>query len=435
MAASRPSLLFFSAIALALAACSVQTSDDGDKAHGLKKREKVRVRTALVEQREMVRTLSTTTVVESEHEIMIYPRASGQVTELRCEEGDRVKTGDVLAVLDRRATQALLEEAKIAVREAEDNVRKADLQRSESESRIAAAQIRLDQAERDFERNDKAGLVSAQALDNLRVARDTAKNEIDTLKLATQRSDVESKAARTALEKSKLALERAALDDSFMQVVAPFDGVIAKRTVKVGDSVSASAPLFVLTDTHNLRAVFYRPQRELTLFLAADKARNDGALSSTPPLEIRVVAEALPAVVFSGELQIVSPSIDPQSGSFRVTVKLGAPLSGPSDARLLPGMLVRLEVVTERHPSALVVPKRALRREGEQNLVFAVVEGKARKIEVTEGFTDDLYVEVNSATGALRPGMHVVVVGNRELEDGAEVIEDTTGIEADAKKD
>lgn len=433
MPVSRSSYALLLAALLSLTACSVEMKSDGDKPGALKKREKVRVRTALVEQREMVRTLSTTTVVESEHEIMIFPRASGQVIELRCEEGDRVTAGTVLAVLDRRTTTALLEEAKIAVREAEDNVRKADLQRSESESRIEAAQIRFDSAVRDFERNEKAALISAQALDNLRVARDSTKNELDTVKLATQRADVESKAARTALEKSKLALERATLDDSFMQVTAAFDGVIAKRTVKVGDSVSPSASMFVLTDTHNLRAVFYRPQRELALFLAADKAKNDGALAITSPLEIRVIAEALPDVVFAGELQIVSPSIDPQSGSFRVTVKLGPPLSGDSGAKLLPGMLVRLEVVTERHPAALVLPKRALRREGEQNLVFAVEDGKAKKIEVTEGFSDDLFVEVKGTVETLKPGLHVIVVGNRELEDGAEVIEDS--VESDPKKD
>ena len=112
-------------------------------------------------------------------------------------------------------------------------------------------------------------------------------------------------------------------------------------------------------------------------------------------------------------------------GSFRVTVRLGAPLQGPSDARLLPGMLVRLEIVTERHPGALVVPKRALRREGELNLLFLVRDGRARKLEVAEGFSDDASVEVLPKAGTtLEVGARVIVVGNRELEDGAEVQEE-----------
>lgn len=424
------------ALVLLVAACSFETGKPGDKPEGPKKREKTRVRTVQVEAREMVKTLSTTTVVESEREIKVFPRATGLVTEISCEEGDHVAAGAVLAVLDRRGTRALVEEAKVAVREADENVRKADIQKSEAEARIESAQLKLDQATRDFERNDKAGLISAQALDNLRVARDTARNELEMSNLAAQRADIEAKAARTAVEKSKLALERAELDDSYMRITAPFEGVIGVRAIKVGDSVGPAAHAFVLTDALHLRAVFHRPQRELGLFLAAEKQKSDGAIAGSNPLEIRVIAEALSDVVFRGELQRVSPSIDPQSGSFRVTVGLGAPIEGPKEARLLPGMLVRLEVVTDRHPNALVVPKRALRREGEQNHVFIVTEGKARKVEVLEGFSDDLDVEVTAENGELARGAQVVVVGNRELEDGGEVeVESQPNATPEPKKD
>lgn len=415
---------WWTGLLLVAVGCSVETKTSDAKENGPKKREATRVRTAAVESREMVRTLSTTTVVESEREIKLFPRAAGVVTELRCEEGDRVAAGAVLAVLDRRQTAALVEEARIAVREGEDNVKKSDIQKDEAQSRIQSARMKHEQAVRDYERNEKANLISAQALDGLRVARDTAQNEMESQVLASQRAEVEARAARTTLEKAKLALERAQLDDSYMEITAPFAGVIASRTAKVGDSVGPAASVFVLTDAANLRAVFYRPQRELSMFLNAARERAELA-PDVPALEIRVVPEALPGSVFHGALQLVSPSIDPQSGSFRVTVRLGAPLEGPADARLLPGMLVRLEIVTERHPGALVVPKRALRREGELNLLFLVRDGRARKLEVAEGFSDDASVEVLTKAGTkLEVGARVIVVGNRELEDGAEVQEE-----------
>jgi membrane fusion protein (multidrug efflux system) len=261
------------------------------------------------------------------------------------------------------------------------------------------------------------------------VLRDTAKNDYESAKLAAQRAEVEAKAARTTQEKSKLALERKELDDSYMEVTAPFEGVIASRSIKSGDSVGPGFVAFVLTDPHNLRAVFHRPQRELPLFLAASRARQeDGSSPAAPPLEIRALPEALPGVVFRADLLLVSPSIDPQSGSFRVTVHTGDPIEGAKDAKLLPGMLVRLEIITERHPGALVVPKRALRREGEQNFVFLLDAGKARRIEVSDSFSDDLSVEVHPAVeGALAAGMRVIVVGNRELEDAADVVEESAG--------
>ena len=92
--------------------------------------------------------------------------------------------------------------------------------------------------------------------------------------------------------------------------------------------------------------------------------------------------------------------------------------------RLLPGMLVRVEVVVERHPQALVVPKRALRREGEETLVYIMESGKARRIKVREGFADDEHVEVLPQGHEVPAGTRVIVVGNRELEDGADVVEE-----------
>src|SRR4029078_334326 len=111
-----------------------------------------------VEQREMKKTLSTTTVIESEHEVKLVPRTTGIVTEVRAEEGDRVTKHDVLAVLDRRLTRAMIEDAKVAVREAEDGVSKADIAKSEAQSRIVTAQIKYDQTVRDYKRNEKANL-------------------------------------------------------------------------------------------------------------------------------------------------------------------------------------------------------------------------------------------------------------------------------------
>ena len=96
---------------------------------------------------------------------------------------------------------------------------------------------------------------------------------------------------------------------------------------------------------------------------------------------------------------------------------------GDPGARLLPGMLIRIEIVTERHPRALVVPKRAIRREGDRSSIVVVRDNKAHSVIVSEGFTDDTSVEILPAESAeLAPGVPVVVVGNRDLEEGAEVL-------------
>lgn len=389
----------------------------------------MRVRTAPVEQREMVRTISTTTVVESENEIKLFPRAAGVVAEVRAEEGDRVEAGAVLAVLDRRSTLSAVEEARIALREAEDAVLRADVMKAEAEARVAQAKIKEAQAARDYVRNEKANLVSEQALDNLRMQRDTAASDRLALELGVERAALDAQASRTTRDKAKHALERMQLEDSYMQIVAPFAGVVATRSIRVGDAVSTAAPAFVLTDATRLRATVFRPQRELSLFTAAARA-HDGD-PAVEPLEIRATAEALPGRTFAGKLLLVSPSIDAQSGSFRVTVRF--PSDEVDGARLLPGMLVRIEIVTDRRKDALTVQKRALRREGEENLVFLVRDGAARRVRVAEGFSDDERVEIVALDGAVvAPGERAIVVGNRELEEGVDVVEDTTSAPASA---
>lgn len=409
---------------VALASSSLACSDTADAKtakkdeQGLKKREPARVRVAAVEQREMVSTISATTTVQSEKEVKILPRTSGVVVAMKVEEGDAVEEGAVLAELDARDKDAQLEEARVSVLEAEDAIKRNAIMEREAGAKVASAKLGYDQAVRDFDRNEKANLISQSALDGLRLARDTRQSDWESAKLAHERSQADAKASETTLQKARLALQTRELERTYTQITAPFSGVIAQRSIKFGDSVGTSTTAFVLTDAQNLRAILHRPQKELDLFAQAMKRKGDGASRA---LEIRARAEAMPGLAFKGEIQRVSPSIDSESGSFRVTIRLEPASIDAPEKKLLPGMLVRVEVVTDRHPDALVVPKRALRHEGEADLLFVARDGHARRVEVQEGFSEDLDVEVLPKQGELVAGDAVVVVGNRELEDGAEV--------------
>jgi len=411
-------------LCLALSACgSGSGSSKQPQAAELKKREAARVRVEPLVQREMVRTLESTTVVESEKQVALVPRTRGTLVELKVEEGDTVEAGAVLARMDPREAQAAVDSARVALREAQDSDARLVIMEREAAARVESSRLAMEQKLREYDRNAKAaGIISEQVLDQLRLSRDTAKSDHDSAKLADERAQADTRASKTMQEKAQLALERAQLDLSYTEIVAPFAGVVAQRNIKVGDQLGsmsqmAATQAFVLTDVQNLRAVFYRPQRELALFQPAGNLQ-DGLAA----IEIRGTAEALPGVEFRARIQLVSPSIDAQSGNFRVTVRLEPATEKDAAHKLLPGMLIKLSIVTDRHPEALVVPKRALRREGEANLIYVVRDGRARRVEVEEGYSSDEDVEILPRNGAvLAAGDLVVVVGNRELEDGAEV--------------
>jgi len=405
----------------------------------IQRRQAVRVRTAPIEQREMTRATTTTTTIESATEIDVFPRTTGVLVDLRVEEGDSVAADDVLAVLDQREAQVAVREAELSLKEARDGVAAMELAGEEASERLERAKLTWEQTVRDVERNEKADLVSKHDLDQLRLTRDQAYRDLQAARVAVDAATQNEKASHTTVEKAQVAVERQQLNLSFTEIVAPFDGIIARRTVKIGNSVSPSASAFVLTDPNDLRAVFSRPQRELPRYRRAstrvndDESRSDGAA-----VEIQVHAEAIPERVFAGYIQLVSPTIDPASGSFRITVGLDddPDQSAAGDApmgSLLPGMLVRLVIITDRHPNALVVPKRALQREGETNYIFVVRDDAAHRIDVREGFSGDDLVEIFAIDEAVEIGTAVIAVGNRDLEEG-DAVDPSEWIAADPDK-
>jgi membrane fusion protein, multidrug efflux system len=409
------SLALLLAASLSLVACSGgdETEAANETAGAVRLREPTRVRVELAQRREMVSALETTTNLESERRVSITPRIGGEVVAVLAEEGDVLEIGALLAKLDPRDAQVALQEARVAVDESAHAVERAAVTIREAEARIEGSRLAYDNAQAVYERNEGQNLISAQDLDQLELNRDTSRSEWEQAKLALETAQIDARTAATNLTKAELALERAELNVSFTELRAPFTGTIARRSVRVGDQLSVSEEAFVLIDLDDLRAEFYRPQRELALFTGHV---DDDGNPTTAALSVTVSAEALPGREFAGELVRVSPDIDPESGSFRVTVDVDPVQHG---VRLLPGMLVRLSVVTQCHPDALVVSKRALRREGETSVIFAVRDGLASRIVVDEVFSDDTLVEVQPHDGyELEAGEEVVIVGNRDLEDG-----------------
>ncbi len=384
----------------------------------------------------MVSKLETTSRLESEREVNLFPELGGIAVEVLAEEGDRVQEGDVLARLDHRDEALSVDDLDVALKEAKDNLVVAALAVEEATGQLESAAKNARQAERDFDRDQElyqsTGAVSPlskQALEQTQLNRDQMRHAEEQAKIVLRRRKLERDAAETNIGRAEVALSRAKLNFAKKSIIAPFDGVISLRNIRIGDSVGTGEAAFVLTDTENLRATFSRPQEELALF--SNVGPSNGGDSA---LTITATAEAYPGKTFEGYVERISPTIDAASGQFRVTARLHeAGDADPADrAKLLPGMLVRMEIVTERHPNALIVPKRALRREGDRKYVLVIEEQDeelaVRRVDVDERFEDDTYVEIAPRDGdTLTEGQTIVLVGNRDLRNGDPVIVDKVG--------
>ncbi|CAN5292956.1 HlyD family efflux transporter periplasmic adaptor subunit [soil metagenome] len=191
---------------------------------------------------------------------------SGRIGELRAEEGDSVKAGTVLAVLDTVSLKLQAEQAQ-----AQMDVQRANFLKLRNGSRpeeVAQAQTRLTAAEADAARAeaDLARLrdistrtqgrgVSAQDLDHAGkqavAARAKAREQAESLRLARQgprREDVAGGQAQVKAAEAQLALLRHQIDQGVLR--APVDGVVRSRLLEPGDMASPQRPVFALVVAH-----------------------------------------------------------------------------------------------------------------------------------------------------------------------------------------
>ena len=212
-------------------------------------------------------------------------------------------------------------------------------------------------------------------------------------------TDQELESQRYQIELRTIALDRARqqLDDT--EVRSPLAGIVGERMVDEGATISANSRLFHVIDPDPLRAVIHIPE----------SGRHNLGLGQG------VEIQAAGGVAASGSITRISPVVDAESGTVKVTVELDG--SGASGA-LLPGTFVTVQVPTETRPNALVVPKRAILLERDQNIVYRVQEGVAVRTPVAVGLSAQDLVEITSGLSA---GEVVVTVGHESLRDGASV--------------
>ena len=152
---NRPLALLLLPLALAPAACkpgSAEAGGSGPEGSAPQKREVPRVRVQAAEVKEMREILTTTCAIESARQVEVAPKEGGRGVEVLVPEGMTVEEGAVLVRLDPREAAAAVEEARVALREAEEAQPGLQLTVREREEAVARAELGQDQAQREFQR-------------------------------------------------------------------------------------------------------------------------------------------------------------------------------------------------------------------------------------------------------------------------------------------
>ncbi len=211
-------------------------------------------------------------------------------------------------------------------------------------------------------------------------------------------SEEELEAARHQLENAQVSLKEARLDLAYADVRAPISGVVMLRSVEMGDMVGLNQEIFALADLEPLLVRIQIPEKRMHQIRVGQEAR--------------IIIDSLPDTSFTGKVRMISPLVDRQSGTVKVTLETSAA------GLLKPGMFASVQIITAQHPRALIIPKKALVLETDEDDVFALAENKARRARVKLGFVEGDRVEVLEG---LAEGDQVITVGQEGLKDGQAV--------------
>ncbi|MBC8371863.1 MAG: efflux RND transporter periplasmic adaptor subunit [Planctomycetes bacterium] len=320
------------------------------------------VRAVVVETDTATNILEVTANVESLDMVDIMPEKAEPVVKILVEEGDTVVAGQVLAKLRDSQSQLAVDEAIVKVSEAE---------------------ISLKQASREYDRDQR--LIGDSKTASVLSQRDleTRLQTLDT--------------AKTTLQAAQLSLKTAHLGLSQCNIVSPIDGTITIRDISIGDMASVGTRVFQVIDLSSPRVIMNRPQRELSSLKVGQ--------------ELTATSDALPGVIISGRIERISPAVNLDTGTIKVTAQL------ESTVRLPNGILVRVDLVLDSHNDVAMLDKRALVNEGDNSYAFVIRDNHAFKVEVFKGFDSELRVEIAKGTEIFK-GDQVVVVGADRLKDG-----------------
>ncbi len=203
---------------------------------------------------------------------------------------------------------------------------------------------------------------------------------------------------RFDLARTEIDWQQARLDSRHTKILSPIAGTVTARMVRVGQLVRENDTVHQLVDFSSLVAPVFIPEKYIGSLRVGQPA-----FLTTPALgESRI----------DGKILRISPVVDSQSGTVKVTVDL------KGSTGLRPGMFAEVQLVLDRHEGVAVIEKRAIVYDDELPHVFVVLDGKVERRRIELGYQDENRAEV---VAGVQPGEEVVVVGQSALKDGSAV--------------
>jgi HlyD family secretion protein len=208
----------------------------------------------------------------------VGPKTAGRIREISVREGDRVKAGDVIAILDDEQIHAREQQAEAELRHAKARLATAEAQLAQAEATHAQAKWDRDAFTKLFEK----GLIAEQQ------ARQAQNNE-RTQGAAVVAAQRQVGAAQADAERARAALDEAHANRKDLRVLAPFTGTVATRTAEPGEVVIAGTPIITLIDLGRVYLRGFIPEGQIGRVRVDQPARVYLDSAPTTPIDAVVI--------------------------------------------------------------------------------------------------------------------------------------------------
>lgn len=294
-------------------------------------------------------------------ESRIDSQIQAQVLKINYRAGDRVKKGDVIALLDNRSLGAKLSQAK-------SNLKSAYSSKSQANQEVVSAKANFDQAESDYQRVKKyydSKAATKREYEKARSAYLQSKAALASAKDAFKSSDSFISAASQQVKEAEVAFD-------YTKITAREDGEILKKMIDEGDLALPGKPLFIIQTSGALMAEVYVREGLVSSLEKGNKAE--------------IFVESAKKKL-SGIIEEIVPYADPETRTFLVKASIG-------DVKgLYPGMYAKLLIPVNKR-KAVVIPANSVIEVGQLKMVNVFENGKFMRVYVKTGAHTEKGVEI-----------------------------------------
>lgn len=366
-------------VAIALTACGLD----------MPKETKTSYETMTVKKQDLTVPVKFSAKLKGQSDVTITPQVSGQLLQIRVSEGQQVRRGQVLFVIDSRNAQHEVQAAQANLQAARANLQAAQAQEN-------SAKLEYESNKNLFEKK----IVSSYMLEN-------SQNNYKQAQAAVSQ-------ARASVTQAQASVSRARVNLGFCTITSPVTGVIGEIPVRPGDQVSPASQLTIVSGNTNMEAEFSLPESALEMAVAQGySTKAEEALKLFP--DVTFVMKNGTEYEHKGRISSATGMVNATTG----TVACKATFPNP-EGKLFSGIQGTV-VMPSAKQDVIVIPQAAVLRLQDKQLVYKVkADNTATAVTVTTqdaGNGQDFIV-----TSGLNVGDKIVTVGANNVQEGEQVV-------------